>query len=107
MASPSVLIAGALIEFDAGCRRGACSVAVFTVIVFLCTGTAAQRASQPYNYAASVEEICRQYAAAQTGMPVDLMFNQCMSERHCRVSPGSAGYQCEMPGPMTWHGGGY
>jgi hypothetical protein len=57
--------------------------------------------------AVAIEAICRQYAAAQTGMPADLMFAQCMSERHCRVSSGSPGYQCELPGPMTWHGGGY
>jgi hypothetical protein len=54
-----------------------------------------------------MQQICRQYAAAQTGMPADLMFKQCMSERHCRVASGSSAYQCEMPGPMTWHGGGY
>jgi hypothetical protein len=40
-------------------------------------------------------------------MPADLMFNQCMSERHCRVSSGTSAYHCELPGPMTWHGGGY
>jgi hypothetical protein len=56
---------------------------------------------------AIIEEICRQYAAAVTGMPRDLMFNQCMSERHCWVSSGSTGYQCEAPQPMSWHGGGY
>jgi hypothetical protein len=60
-----------------------------------------------YERAAAIEAICRQYAAAQTGMPADLMFDQCMSERHCRVSPGSPDYRCELPGPMTWHGGGY
>jgi hypothetical protein len=98
-----------LIKFDAGCRQGACPAAVFTVIVFLCTGPAAfaQRPSQSDGYAASIEQICRQYAAAQTGMPADLMFKQCMFERHCRVSAGSAGYQCERPGPLEWHGGGY
>jgi len=92
-----------------GACRSASLVAVLIVTVFLCTGAAAlaQRPSQPYDYAASVQQICRQYAAEQTGMPADLMFNQCMFERHCRVSPGSAGYQCELPGPLTWHGGGY
>jgi len=92
-----------------GRSRRACPVAVSTTIIFLCTGVAAlaQRPSQPYDYAALVQQICRQYAAAQTGMPADLMFNQCMFERHCRVSPGSSGYQCELPAPMTWHGGGY
>jgi hypothetical protein len=59
-----------------------------------------------YDRAALIQAICRQYAVAQSGMPADLMFNQCMSERHCWVSPGSSGYQCELPGPMTWRGGG-
>jgi hypothetical protein len=81
----------------------------FTAIVFLWTSAAAlaQRPSQPYDYSGLIEQICRQYAGAQIGMPADLMFNQCMSERHCRVSFGSSAYHCELPGPMTWHGGGY
>jgi hypothetical protein len=81
----------------------------FTAIIFLCTSAAAfaQRPSQPDDYAALIQQICRQYADTQIGMPADLMFNQCMSERHCRVASGSSAYQCEMPGPMTWHGGGY
>jgi hypothetical protein len=82
----------------------------FTAVIFLCTSAAAlaQRPSQPDDYyTALMQQICRQYADAQRGMPPDLMFSQCMSERHCRVSSGSSGYQCEVPGPMTWHGGGY
>jgi hypothetical protein len=80
-----------------------------TAIIFLCTSAAAlaQTPSQSSDYAALMQEICRHYADAQVGMPADLMFNQCMSERHCRVSSGSSAYQCELPGPMTWHGGGY
>jgi hypothetical protein len=66
-----------------------------------------QGLSQTDDYTASIQQICRYYATAQRGMPADLMFSQCMSERHCRLSPGSAGYQCEMPRPMSWHGGGY
>ena len=58
-------------------------------------------------YTVSIEEICRQYATAIAGVPTGAMFNQCMSERHCYISPGPAGYRCEMAGPMTWHGGGY
>jgi hypothetical protein len=56
-----------------------------------------------------MQQICRNYAdaAAQSGIPADLMFAQCMSQRHCRMLSGRAGYQCEMPGPMSWHGGGY
>jgi hypothetical protein len=78
-------------------------------LAFLCTSAAAlaQTPSRSSNYAALMQEICRQYADAQVGMPADLMFNQCMSERHCQVSPGSSAYRCELPGPMTWHGGGY
>ena len=81
----------------------------FTAITFLCTSAAAfaQRPSQPYDYTVLMQQICRQYANAQIGMPADPMFNQCMSERHCRVSSGSSAYHCELPGPMTWHGGGY
>jgi hypothetical protein len=54
------------------------------------------------DYTTMVETICRQYATAvaQSGMPANLMFNQCMTERHCHVSPGSPRYQCVMPGPM-------
>jgi hypothetical protein len=54
------------------------------------------------DYTAMTETICRQYATAiaQSGMPANLMFNQCMTERHCQVSAGSSRYHCEMPGPM-------
>jgi hypothetical protein len=52
-----------------------CPVAVFTTIIFLCTGAGAlaQRPSQSYDNAAVMQQICRQYAAAVTGMPADLM----------------------------------
>src|ERR1700747_16983 len=79
-------------------------------LVWLLAGAPASGQTAPgaaYNRAAMIEAICRQYGAAQTGMPAGLMFNQCMSERHCRVAPGSPRYQCELPGPMSWHGGGY
>ena len=54
------------------------------------------------DYTTMTEAICRQYATAvaQSGMPADLMFNQCMTERHCQLAAGSQRYQCEMPGPM-------
>jgi hypothetical protein len=80
-----------------------------SALAFLGTSVAAlaQRPSQPYDYSGLVQQICRQYANAQRGMPADLMFNQCMSERHCRVASGSPAYYCELPGPMSWHGGGY
>jgi hypothetical protein len=54
------------------------------------------------DYTTMIETICRQYAAAvaRSGIPANLLFNQCMTQRHCQVSPGSPRYQCEMPGPM-------
>jgi len=66
----------------------------YTAIIFLCTSVTAfaQRPSQPSDYAIVMQELCRQYADAQVGMPVDLMFNQCMSERHCRLPSGSSTY---------------
>ncbi|HXC12035.1 MAG TPA: hypothetical protein VNV39_04265 [Stellaceae bacterium] len=58
-------------------------------------------------YSVMVQALCRQYATAQQGMPANLMFDQCMIERHCSEISGSQSYHCEPPGPMTWHGGGY
>jgi len=79
-------------------------------LLWLAASAAATAQTGPgatYERTAVIEAICRQYAAAQTGMPADLMFRQCMTERHCRVSSGSPGYRCEAPQPMSWHGGGY
>lgn len=60
--------------------------------------------------AALTEAICRQYAAAQRGMPYETMYAQCMSARGYRVpgfspSPNSPGYQGELPGPALHNGG--
>jgi hypothetical protein len=84
-------------------------LAIIAIGILPCVSgpTLAQGPRQANDYTALVQQICEQYAAAVTGMPSDLMFKQCMSERHCSMSPGSAGYQCQLPGPMTWHGGGY
>jgi len=84
-------------------------LAIIAIGLLLCAGgpTLAQASRQAYDYTALVQQICEQYAAAVTGMPRDLMFKQCMSERHCWTPSGYTGYQCELPGPMTWHGGGY
>ena len=85
-------------------------VSAAPALVWLVTATGASgqtAASTAYGRAATIIAICRQYATTQTGMPVNLMFNQCMSERHCRASPDPLGYQCEAPGPLEWHGGGY
>jgi len=92
-----------------GRRWRAGPTAACAAVIFLCGGGVAltRELGQPDDYTASIQQICRYYATAQTGMPADLMFAQCMSERHCRLSPGSTAYQCEMPGPMSWHGGGY
>jgi hypothetical protein len=56
--------------------------------------------SADYDRAVVTESICRQYAAAVTDMPADLMFKDCMSERHCRPVPTPPGYWCEPPQPM-------
>ena len=53
------------------------------------------------------ETLCRQYAAAVSGIPTDQMFDLCMAERHCRRVSGPYGYRCELPEPLNWHGGGY
>jgi hypothetical protein len=89
-----------------GCaRRAGAAAALIWLVADAANGqTGPGVADDP---AVVTEAICRQYAAAQVGMPADLMFRQCMSERHCRPSGGSAGYVCEVPGPMSWHGGGY
>ena len=88
-----------LLAYSAALERFLCAA-----IVLVCANVVvyAQEPSQSDNYTASMLQICRQYAnaTAQTGMPADLMFRQCMAERHCQIFPRSAGYQCEPPGPM-------
>ena len=81
---------------------------LWAALILLLAGTAVSGQTEPeIADPAAIETLCRQYAAAQVGMPADLAFNQCMLARHCRVSTGSRQYRCELPGPMTWHGGGY
>jgi len=52
-------------------------------IILVCASAVvgAQESSQSDNYTASMLQICRQYAnaTAHTGMPADLMFQQCMN----------------------------
>jgi hypothetical protein len=60
-----------------------------------------------FQYTQTVEAVCRSYAGAQVGQPPELAFSQCMMSRHCQEAPGASGYECEPPGPLQWHGGGY
>ena len=83
-----------------------------TALLWLLAATAARGQTNPgaNDRAAVVQAVCRQYAAAQTGMPVDTMYAQCMYARGYRVpgfspSPNSPGYQGELPGPATHNGG--
>jgi hypothetical protein len=57
------------------------------VLIWLVAGAAANGQTGrgvAYDRTAVIQAICRQYVAAVTGMPTDLMFNQCMLERQCR-----------------------
>ncbi len=49
-------------------------------------GVAIGQTGSGASYTATIEALCRQYAAAQRGMPADAAFGQCMVERHCRAS---------------------
>jgi hypothetical protein len=81
---------------------------VWAAVILLVTGRIASgQTGQDVAYSAMIETLCRQYAAALVGVAADPAFNQCMVERHCRVSAGPSGYRCEPPQPMSWHGGGY
>jgi hypothetical protein len=77
------------------------------LILFVTGIVASGQTGSGVPHTAMIEVLCRQYAAALVGVPADPAFDQCMVERHCRVSAGSSGYQCELPQPMSWHGGGY
>jgi hypothetical protein len=99
-------------KVEGGAFRHAPPSADLTAIalIWLVTCSAASGQTGPDDadsYTAMIEGICRQYAAAVTGMPPGRMFAQCMAERHCWILSGSASYQCEPPQPMSWHGGGY
>jgi hypothetical protein len=70
----------------------------------------AQQPNRQSDYLAVVEQICRQYAAAQHALPYDTMYAQCMYARGYRVpgfspAPDSPGYQGELPGPAAHNGG--
>lgn len=70
------------------------------------TATHGQAGSE-LTYTEGIETLCQQYAAAVSGMPAGQMFDLCMAEWHCRRVSSSYGYRCELPQPMSWHGGGY
>jgi hypothetical protein len=50
-------------------------------IALVYRGHGGQRAGVDYDRAALTQAICRQYAAAQRGMPYDTMYAQCMYAR--------------------------
>ena len=74
---------------DARLRSLTCGLALGPLVWLVATNGASAQIG-PGAYDAMVEGICRQSATAQTGMPADLMFDQCMIQRHCRVSSGSS-----------------
>jgi hypothetical protein len=83
---------------------------VIATLALLITSTAANGqtvAGASSSYTAMIVEICQQYATEVVGFPANAAFSQCMLQRHCWRASSSSGYQCEEPGPMTWHGGGY
>lgn len=101
------------IEADGGPSGAARSAkpvlyAFYAALVSLVAFTAAYgQAGSELAYTQEIETLCRQYAAAISGMPTSSMFKLCMNERHCWRVSSPAGYQCELPQPMSWHGGGY
>jgi putative hydrolase of the HAD superfamily len=61
--------------------RAAWDASRAAALLWLFVATAASGQTAPgatYDPAAVVQAICRQYAAAQTGLPVDTMYAQCM-----------------------------
>jgi hypothetical protein len=59
-----------------------------TISVSIAVAALAQEPKQPYDYSAVVQQICRQYAAAQHGLPYDTMLR---SMHVCEGLP-SAGF---------------
>ena len=84
-------------------RKCAWFASAVAALICVVAGTAVQGQTGPGvadDRAAVMISICRQYAAALTDMPADLLFKQCMFERHCRPVPSPPGYWCEPPQPM-------
>jgi hypothetical protein len=87
----------------AAALKGAWFASAVATLICVVAGTAVQGQTGPGvadDRSAVIVSICRQYAAALTDMPADLMFKQCISERHCRPIPSPPGYWCEPPQPM-------
>jgi hypothetical protein len=77
-----------------------------SLLLVTSAGASAQESSE-LAYSRQIEALCRQYAAAISEVPAVAAFAQCMSERHCRPISDSVRYRCDIPGPLSWHGGGY
>jgi hypothetical protein len=87
--------------------RGAWLV-IWAVGLWLASGAvAAAQTGSVAAFTATVEAVCRGYAAAQTGTPFNAAIGRCMAERHCQPSPGASGYRCPLPAPVAGHGGGF
>lgn len=81
---------------------------VWAVSIWLASGAvAAAQTGSDAAFTATIEAVCRGYAAAQAGMPIGLAFDRCMAERHCRTVPAAPGWQCPLPAPVAGHGGGF
>src|SRR5499427_3758957 len=95
------------------CRSRACWSASLMMVLWLLAVAAASGQTNlgaPYDRAAVVQSICRQYAATQHALPYNTMYAQCMHARGYRVSgfsptPSSPGYQGELPGSAAQNGG--
>jgi hypothetical protein len=96
------LMQSALAHAHSAATKCAWFASAAAALICLVAGAAAQGQTDPgaYDRAVATESICRQYAAAVTDMPADLMFKDCMSERHCQPVPTPPGYWCEPPQPM-------
>jgi hypothetical protein len=88
---------------------GVAAKRVLAAVVLLPIGiTAAEAQSENITqYTQTVEALCRNYAGTQVGQAPELAFSQCMASRHCQAAASASGYECEPPGPLQWHGGGY
>lgn len=81
---------------------------IWAVALWLACGvSAAAQTDSVAAFTATIEAVCRGYAAAQSGVPFEPAFEQCMAGRHCRKVVGALGWQCPLPAPVAGHGGGF